>query len=743
MSYIEGLYALREDIETSVRFEPSGHRTYVLKNPETGGSLEFGEEEYYVCTLLTGKYTIPIIQAAFLRRFNMTISIEQINALIERLRQAGFISEDRLATFTALFETTIPDTWTRFRFFETDHIFRRLATVFSWCFTAKFVAASVATFCLALLVVYNNYVTLGKEVQELFHTVPFYFIILTGYLFINIPGELARGISYVHFGARVEGFGIWFAYDVIPKFYCLGTVWDISSKAGRGWVYFSTCYYSLLAMSASVVLWAVTPPDTALHTFFLMVAVVGFIDGFIRSNFLWPTDAQFVFDNWMEIPAFRARAVSTAIAWLFRKPMPEMLSDEDKRLFIGYGLAALAATLAGGFAVLYLFAPMLIESAGGWGALLVLFAGFFKYRKWLFHYLKHHNMVRSVMKNNSNIKKKGKSRKWMYIAIVLLGMLIPYPYEPGGPFKFSSFRQIEVNTQVAGEIKEVLVREGDWVKAGQVLAVLDDREHRKNYEVTKANLESAEAQLRLLKAGPKPEEVEKARVQLETAKTKYEFSRREAERLKDMYEGGAVSEEEYESAKKAAAVDAKNVELAAANLALVKSGARPEEIEAQEALVRDLATRLAFYKDNLERCVIRSPASGQVVTPDLDKMVGKILKENDHLLTLQDSTIIRAEIYMPEADMNDDRIGARVKVRPWAYPTRLFYGKVIAVSPRAEDSAQGKVVRVLTEIPNEDQMLKPDMTGEAKVYDGWTPVIVAFSHSIVRFVMVEVWSWLP
>ena len=249
--------------------------------------------------------------------------------------------------------------------------------------------------------------------------------------------------------------------------------------------------------------------------------------------------------------------------------------------------------------------------------------------------------------------------------------------------------------------------------------------------------------MRLLKAGPKPEEVEKARVQLETAKTKYEFSRREAERLKDMYEGGAVSEEEYESAKKAAAVDAKNVELAAANLALVKSGARPEEIEAQEALVRDLATRLAFYKDNLERCVIRSPASGQVVTPDLDKMVGKILKENDHLLTLQDSTIIRAEIYMPEADMNDDRIGARVKVRPWAYPTRLFYGKVISVSPRAEDSAQGKVVRVLTEIPNEDQMLKPDMTGEAKVYDGWTPVIVAFSHSIVRFVMVEVWSWLP
>lgn len=743
MSYIEGVYALREDLETSVRFEQRGHRTYVLKNPETGSALEFGEEEYYVCTILTGKYPIPIIQAAFLKRFNMTISVEQINTLIDKLRSAGLLSEGRMATLSALLETTIPDSWTRFKFFETDHIFRGLSAIFSWCYTTKFVAASIAAFCLALLVVYNNYITLGAEIQGIFRTVPFYYIILTGYIFINIPGELARGLSYARFGAKVEDFGIWFAYDLIPKFYCMGTVWDVSSKTGRGWVYFSTCYYSLLAMSVSLVLWALTPSDTALHSFVLIVAVVGGIDGLVRANFLWPTDAQFVFDNWMEIPAFRARAVSAAIAWLFRRPLPEPLSGEDKRLFIGYGLAALAATLAGTSIVMYFFAPVLIDSGGGWGALLILFAVFFKYRKWLSHYLKHHNWVQSIMKNNSNTKKKSGARKWLYIAIAALFMLIPYPYEPGGPFKFSSLKQVEVNTQVSGEIKEVFVKEGEWVKAGQTLAVLDDREHRKNYEVTKANLDSAEAQLRLLKAGAKLEEVEKARVQLDTAKTHYEFSSKDARRLKAMYEGGAVSQEEYDQAEKTASVDAKNIEVAEANLDLVKSGARPEEIETQEALVRDLKTRLAFYSDNLARCVIKSPVSGQVVTPDLDKMAGKILVENDNLLMLQDSTVIQAEVYMPEASMNDNRIGARVKVRPWAYPTKFFYGKVISVAPKAEGSAQGNIVRVLTEIPNDDLMLRPEMTGEAKIYDGWTPIVVAFSHSIVRFVMVEVWSWLP
>lgn len=744
MNGAQGIYALRPDLKTSVRFEQRGHRTYVLEDPSTGKEFEFGEEEHFICSLFTGRYTLPIIQTAFRKRFNLVITIEQLEALVSRLKKAGLLAEDRKGSFTDLLETTLPDTWTRFRMFDPDRFFTRAANHLSWCFTKTFIVASVAVFLLAAVTLYHNHAKLWVELNLLFETVPLHQIFLAGYLFINLPGELARGVACARFGGRVDEFGVWFAYDLIPKFYCRGRVWEINSKKGRGWTFFSACYYSLLAASVSALMWSLSAPGTALHTFWLISAMAGSIDGLIRANFLWPTDAQFTFDNWMEIPAFRNRAVSAAIALLWGRPMPEKFSRHDKRLFLAYGLCALLVTIAGAGVLMYFISTELVQALGGGGAILIASAILFKYRKWLGEHIKQQKAVQWIMMKNSGTKSKGsKTRKWLLMTAIALLMLVPYPYESGGPFKFLSVRQVEVHTQVSGEIKEVLVKEGDWVNRGQIIAVLDDREHRKNYDATRASLENEQAELNLLNAGAKPQEVEKARQQLDTAKTNHEFSDKEAKRLNALYKGGAVSQEEYDAAAKTASVDSQNVKVSKANLELVMSGARKEEIEAQEALVRDLEARLKYYAENLERCVVKAPIPGQVMTPHLDKAVGRILSENEHLLTVQDSTVIQAEVYMPEAEMDQDRIGARVKVRPWAYPTSIFYGQVKSVAPKAEESPNGKVVRVITEIPNPDLTLKPDMTGEAKIEGGSKPLIVAFTRSIVRFVMVEVWSWLP
>lgn len=747
MSGAHELYVLRPGLSTSVRFEQRGHRTYVLKDPSSGKEMEFGEEEHFICTLLTGRYTLPIIQTAFKKRFNMAITYEQIEALVLRLREAGLLAESRSGSITELLETSLPDTWTRFCIFEPDRFFTILAARLSFCFTTPFLAVSGAVFMLALLTAYNNYNMMGAELRQLFDNIPFYRVFLVSYLFINIPGEIARGVVCARFGGKVDEFGVWFAYDLIPKFYCRGRIWEINSKTGRGWTFMSACYYSLLAASVSVVMWAMTDAGSSLRTFWLLGAVAGLIDGVVRANFLWPTDGQFAFDNWMEISAFRNRAVSAVIALLWRRPMPEKFSRHDRFLFLSYGSIGLIATLAAVGALVYYGSIGLVGLLGGGGALIIFSAVVFKYRKWLGEHVKQQKAVQWIMKNNSGTKTNGKKafkwRKWLLISAIGLLMLVPYPYEPGGKFKFLSVRQVEVHTQVAGEIKEMLVREGAWVKEGQTLAVLDAREHQKDYDATLASLDKAQADLKLLQAGAKQEEIEKARQQLDTAKTNYEYSSKEATRLDALYKGGAVSQEEYDAAAKVASVDSQNVKVAKANLDLVMSGARPEEIQAQEAVVRDLEARLKYFADNLARCVMKAPINGQVMTPYLDKRVGKILAENELLLTLQDSTVIQAEVYMPEADMEENRVGARVKVRPWAYPTSLFYGKVISVAPKAEQTPDGNVVRVITEIPNGDLMLKPDMTGEAKIDGGWKPLVVAFTRAIVRFVMVQVWSWLP
>lgn len=332
---------------------------------------------------------------------------------------------------------------------------------------------------------------------------------------------------------------------------------------------------------------------------------------------------------------------------------------------------------------------------------------------------------------------------WFLLGVVVFIILLPYPYEAGGPFKFLSIKYIEVHTQVSGQVKKVLVKEGEWVKKGQIIALLDTRDNQKNLDVVRADLDKVKAELRLLEAGPKPEQVEKAKLEVETAKIRYEYSSHEAERLKEMFEAGVIPQEEYNRAAQTSKVDAQNLEVEKAYLELIGSGSRPEEIEAQKALVRDLETKLKYYQENISLSELTSPIVGQIVTPYLETKVGKVLENGDLFAVLQDTRTIQAEIHIPEADIGEVSLGARVKVKLWAYPVKYFYGKVVYVAPVAENTPEGKIVRVLSEFENRDNIFKPDMTGEAKIKGNWKPIIIAFTRWLVRFFMVEVWSWFP
>ena len=68
---------------------------------------------------------------------------------------------------------------------------------------------------------------------------------------------------------------------------------------------------------------------------------------------------------------------------------------------------------------------------------------------------------------------------------------------------------------------------------------------------------------------------------------------------------------------------------------------------------------------------------------------------------------------------------------------------MVDIAPAVDDGEQGNVVIVTTVIDNPDGVLKSGMTGFGKIDGGTKPVIVAFSRAIVRFFLIELWSWLP
>jgi hypothetical protein len=109
--------------------------------------------------------------------------------------------------------------------------------------------------------------------------------------------------------------------------------------------------------------------------------------------------------------------------------------------------------------------------------------------------------------------------------------------------------------------------------------------------------------------------------------------------------------------------------------------------------------------------------------------------------------------------------GAAVRVRPWAYPRRVFPATVTAIIPQVMDKSEDlikkasveqersmmrnasapeeRIVPVLATVDDAEGLFTSDMTGFAKIDAGWKPVGYAFLHPVLRFFTVQVWSWIP
>jgi len=84
-----------------------------------------------------------------------------------------------------------------------------------------------------------------------------------------------------------------------------------------------------------------------------------------------------------------------------------------------------------------------------------------------------------------------------------------------------------------------------------------------------------------------------------------------------------------------------------------------------------------------------------------------------------------------------------VRVRPVAFSSRMFDGKVTLIDRNVTSQSFGTVVKVLARVENTDQSLRTGMTGYAKIGSASMPVWKAFTLAVQRFLTVQVWSWIP
>lgn len=239
---------------------------------------------------------------------------------------------------------------------------------------------------------------------------------------------------------------------------------------------------------------------------------------------------------------------------------------------------------------------------------------------------------------------------------------------------------VQLSAQESGWIGQVLVQEGEAVRAGQLLATLDDAAQRRAVELAAADLAEAEAALLRLERGATADEMRQVQADREAAAARAELARSQAARAARLGEGGFVAAAETERASAEARVQAALAERAEARLHELRRGARPEDRSAARARVAAARARLRLAEANLERRRIAAPQAGTVLVNRFH--AGEFYNAGaGPLLVLGDTARLQVRLEVDEVDAPAVAGGAGCALTSDA-GAQLGNGSVFRIAPR-------------------------------------------------------------
>lgn len=236
--------------------------------------------------------------------------------------------------------------------------------------------------------------------------------------------------------------------------------------------------------------------------------------------------------------------------------------------------------------------------------------------------------------------------------------------------------------QAAGRIERISVNEGDRVKAGDTIAVLDRTELDARQAQARAQVAAAEAALSEMERGARSEELVQAREADSTAAARLIDAQRDRARAEQLFRGGAASQEAFDKARFAAEVARSQREQAAQQLRLVQAGPRAERIAAQRALVQSAQALSRQVGAQLANAVVVAPFDGVVTVRQ--RQPGEIVAPGVPVVTVANFDDRWVRIYIAENRLGAVSIGALATITTDTYRDRTYAGAVSFIASEAE-----------------------------------------------------------
>jgi len=295
---------------------------------------------------------------------------------------------------------------------------------------------------------------------------------------------------------------------------------------------------------------------------------------------------------------------------------------------------------------------------------------------------------------------------------------------------------IDIGANAIGQLTQILVKEGDQVRKGQLLAKIEDVQPAADVDAQKATLSGAEADATAnesaLKAADQNIEMLQAAIDQnnsEVAQAKADYDRSLAE-----FNEQLLAKQDFDSKK--FAYDGQKAALAQAVSRLQQSRTQRDQAAANlssaQRRIASAKANLARFTDVLEKHNSFAPIAGMVtnlpvregetVVPGLQNQTGTLI------MTIADMSVITAEVKVDETDVVNVKVGQEAEISIDAIPNKTYKGHVtemgntailrstgVAASQSAISSQEAKDFKVVIALDNPPSEIRPGLSCTAKI----------------------------
>ncbi|MGB8523733.1 MAG: efflux RND transporter periplasmic adaptor subunit [Candidatus Acidiferrales bacterium] len=485
---------LRTDLRISEQ-TVAGEISYVIKNRETNSYNRYGATEYQLLSLCDGTRTAAEIAQTmsekdpdlktseadvldFLDSVEATMwerSIGEKNlAVLERIRDER---KGRIDQSSVLYIS--------FKAWDPDKTLTKLDRFLGWMFTKGFVIFSLFIFVVAIYLLAGDWTRVQQDTSALYdfagksaYDIWIFWILLLG---LGAIHEFGHGLTCKHYGGEVHQMGFLLIYFTPAFFTDTTDILLFQAGAPRQWVIFAGIWIELVICGLAALVWHFTAPGSLTNDFFYKMMLLSGIQGaLINLNPLIKADGYYALSQFLSIDNLREESFGYLRAWvqkyIFRHDIDlPPSSKRQRRVFFLFGISAVLYSASLLILALVFIKNVLVSQMGDeWGYLATLGVIYFFARTSL---RKASPIARAWIRN-----KKEKYMAWKMtraqqvgaLGLVLLFLVPPFSSKVTTDLVLEPGKDARVRATVDGRIQKVFVREGDQVKAGQLLAVLEN-----------------------------------------------------------------------------------------------------------------------------------------------------------------------------------------------------------------------------------------------------------------------------